>query len=291
MTRFASAPAVSAPQAIAIGDLQGCFDCFMQLLTQIDAGVDTRCPQPARLWFCGDLVNRGPQSLATLRWAYQHRQRLVTVLGNHDLHLLATYCGVRKPSRSDTLDEILRADDCDQLIDWLRRQPLAYYEANHLLVHAGVPPQWSAEQTVALAGEVQQVLSGPDWREFMATMYGDEPRQWHDRLRGADRLRVIVNALTRMRFCSKKGVMEFATKEGAAQAPAGYLPWFEVPRRQTRDQTVVFGHWSTLGLQVRPKLLALDTGCVWGGALTAIRLSDRAQFQVGCPQASAPGPG
>ena len=275
---------------LAIGDLQGCFGCLQQLLQQAaignhpDAGVE-------RLWLTGDLVNRGPQSLQTLRWARDNRLRLVTVLGNHDLHLLAVAAGIRPPGRTDTLDEILAAPDRDVLIAWLRQQPLAHFEHGFLLVHAGVLPQWSAERTIELAAEVQQRLRGPDWKLFLRELYGDRPAGWRDDLTGADRLRVIVNALTRLRFCTPAGDMEFATHTGPATAPPGYLPWFDLARRATGNVTTIFGHWSSLGLFERDNLLGLDTGCVWGEQLTAVRLEDRARHQVACPKAASSGAG
>ncbi len=293
---------------IAIGDVQGCFDCLQALVARIDddhRGQDRaathpdrdtgtedgrdRQAAPARLWLTGDLVNRGPQSLQTLRWAMANEHRLVTVLGNHDLHLLAVAAGIRPAQRSDTLDEILAAPDRDALLDWLRRRPLAHFEDGRLLVHAGVLPQWDAQRTVALAAEVQQVLAGPRWTGFLRTMYGNEPARWSDELRGTDRLRVIVNALTRLRFCTPDGTMDFHAKEGAGAAPPGHLPWFDAPGRASAAATVVFGHWSTLGLLDRPDLLALDTGCVWGGALTGVRLGDRRRWQHACPPAQVPG--
>ncbi len=274
---------------IAVGDIQGCFDCFESLLAKI-AESDDRVPS-TRLWLCGDLVNRGPKSLAMLRWAYQHRDRIITVLGNHDLHFLAVLAGARKTSRSDTLHELLNADDCDELARWLRGQPLAYFQDDHLLVHAGVLPQWSVADALACSAEVQTVLSGEHWKTFLHEMYGDEPRQWHSELRGVERLRVIVNGLTRLRFCSDAGEMEFASKEGSAGAPLGYRPWFDIEARASKHCTVVFGHWSTQGLLMRPELLGLDSGCVWGGALSAVRLANRELFQVNCPQAANPAPG
>lgn len=271
---------------VAIGDVQGCFDCLEALVAQIDAAHPDA---PPRLWLTGDLVNRGPKSLETLRWAMANAHRVVTVLGNHDLHLLAVAAGVRPAHRSDTLEALLAAPDAPALLDWLRRQPLAHLEHGHLMVHAGLLPGWSGAQALALAAEVQQVLSGPRWVRFLRTMYGNEPARWDHGLRGADRLRVIVNALTRLRFCSADGTMDFHTKEGAGSAPPGYLPWFDVPGRASADLTVVFGHWSMLGLVNRPDVLALDTGCVWGGQLTGVRLGDRRVFQLGCPQAQVPG--
>lgn len=264
----------------AIGDLQGCCQALDRLLEHPDIASDTN----ARFWFAGDLVNRGPTSLATLRRVIALGDRAVTVLGNHDLHLLGVAAGVRKAGKSDTIADILAASDADALLDWVRAQPLAHYEAGHLLVHAGVLPGWSAADTLARAAEVQTVLRGPNWRDFLTEMYGNSPHSWNDSLTGPDRLRVIVNMLTRMRFCSPQGRMDFDAKEGAAGSPQGYLPWFDAPRRGAPDDTIVFGHWSALGLVERPRLLGLDTGCVWGGQLTAIRLYDRKRVQISCAQ-------
>lgn len=274
----------------AIGDLQGCHDCLQQLLVRAGALPGAgHAPGSPRLWLTGDLVNRGPQSLQTLRWAYQHRSELVTVLGNHDLHLLAVAAGIRPMHRDDTLGPILAAPDREELLHWLRRQPLAHLQHGYLLVHAGVLPQWSAQQAVALAAEVGDALSGPHWVEFLRTMYGNHPVRWDDHLTGADRLRVIVNALTRLRFCTPQGDIDLMTKEGPDAAPPGHLPWFDVGGRRTADVTVVFGHWSTLGYLERNNLIGLDTGCVWGGQLTAVRLATRERFQADCPRAAAPG--
>jgi bis(5'-nucleosyl)-tetraphosphatase (symmetrical) len=205
------------------------------------------------------------------------------VLGNHDLHLLAVAAGIRKPHRSDTFDEILAAPDRDELLEWLRRRPLAHFEGGWLMVHAGVLPQWTIEQTLSLAREAGAVLAGPHWIEFMRDMYGNQPASWDEHLTGSDRLRVIINALTRLRFCTTAGTMEFATKEGLDHAPAGYMPWFDVPGRRSAGTPIVFGHWSTLGLIDRPDLLAIDTGCVWGRQLSAVRLHDRRLVQIDCP--------
>ncbi|MBW6496121.1 MAG: symmetrical bis(5'-nucleosyl)-tetraphosphatase [Burkholderiaceae bacterium] len=282
-----------AAELIAIGDVQGCLAPLIELIAAVSEaapGNSGVAGQPApQLLFTGDLVNRGPQSLATLRFVRSLGERASVVLGNHDLHLLAVASGVRPAHHCDTFDEILAAPDRDELLDWLRARPLAHQVDGHLLVHAGVLPQWDAAQTIALAAEVETVLRGTGWVDFLRTMYGNRPTRWSDELRGEERLRVIVNALTRMRFISADGEMDFTLKEGVAEAPPGYLPWFEAPGRRSAEVTVVFGHWSMLGLIDRPRLIGLDTGCVWGGALSAVRLADRALFQVSCPQAQVPG--
>jgi len=269
-------PSTTAHRPLAIGDLQGCNARLGALLHRAD-------PDNSRpLWFAGDLVNRGPHSLAALRRLRALGNRATVVLGNHDLHLLASATGVRKTHRSDTLDDIMLADDRAALLDWVRTRPLAHLADGHLMVHAGVFAQWTPEETVALAAEVQAVLSGPHWVDFLRVMYGNTPTQWHSTLSGDDRLRTIVNGLTRMRFIDAEGGMDFEVKEGADDAPPGLTPWFDVPGRRTANVTVIFGHWSTLGLLMRPNLLGLDTGCVWGGSLTAVSLHDRELFQVKC---------
>lgn len=268
----------------AIGDLQGCGEQLDALL----ALIDKESPD-AKLIFLGDLVNRGPQSLATLRRVRALGDRAQSVLGNHDLHLLAASHGIKKLHPSDTVNDILTAPDRDELLDWLRHRPLAILQDNHLMLHAGVLPQWTATQTRALAQEVEDVLQSGNWVDFLRNMYGNQPAKWDDRLQGYDRLRCIVNALTRLRFCTGDGTMEFTIKESLAEAPAGYMPWFDVPNRLSQATTVVFGHWSTLGLTLAPNLISLDTGCVWGGKLSAMRLSDRHLLQVACPQAQKPG--
>jgi bis(5'-nucleosyl)-tetraphosphatase (symmetrical) len=270
-----------------IGDLQGCAHEAGLLLEQIAA--DAHSMEEARILFVGDLINRGPESLAALRrmkaLSESSGGRVEALLGNHDLHLLAVAAGVQQASRSDTLDEILAAPDRDELIAWLRRRPLAMFVDAHLLVHAGVPPQWSAEQTMRLAAEVEEVLRGDAWVDFLAQMYGNQPDRWDDALTGTERLRCIVNALTRMRLCFPDGRMDFLHKE-SDKGPEGsdLLPWFDVPGRRTADVTVVFGHWSALGLVLRPNLVGLDSGCVWGGKLTAVCLDDRTLLQVDCPE-------
>ncbi len=264
----------------AIGDLQGCAPSFQALLARLPSEVPLR--------FVGDLVNRGPASLQTLRAVRGLGSRAETVLGNHDIHLLAVAAGVRKKGRSDTLDDILAAPDCDELITWLRHRPLALFEDGFLLLHAGALPEWTASHVMELAGEVEEQLRGPNWQGFLADIFGNAADRWHDGLRGTDRHRVTINALTRLRFCTAEGVMDFKIKEGIGKAPADFMPWFDVPGRRTADVTVVCGHWSTLGLVMRPDLMALDTGCVWGGKLTAARLAQdsaqRSLVQVDCPQ-------
>ena len=268
----------------AIGYVQGCYRQMLSLVEKIQKDAPD-----ATLIFVGDLVNRGSGSLETLRFIRLLGNRARVLLGNHDLHLLALAMGIRKQHRSDTLGAILAAPDRNELLDWLRRQPLAMFEAGHLLVHAGVLPSWTVAQTLALAEEVSQVLRGPDWVGFLQQMYGNTPAQWDEQLQGADRLRCVINALTRIRFCTADGRMDFDSTEGSAGAPPGTMPWFDVPGRQTASTPVVFGHWSTLGLTIRENLVGLDTGCVWGGKLTAVDLDDHAVVQVTCPQYQKPG--
>ena len=265
---------------VAIGDVQGCADSLQRLWAQL--------PHDGRVIFVGDIVNRGPQSLQSLRFVRALGERAVVLLGNHDLHLLAVDAGIRPLHNNDTLDDVLRAPDRAQLIDWLRARPLAHEEHGALFVHAGVLPQWSAAQTLACAREVEQRLQGADYRDFLARMYGNQPARWDDSLRGDDRLRCIVNALTRVRFVASDGTMDFTVKEGAAAAPTGFVPWFEHAQRATRATPVLFGHWSTLGFIDRENTICLDTGCVWGGQLTALRWPDRTRYQVQCPQAQDP---
>ena len=275
-----------------IGDIQGCDSALGRLLDTIgfSASRDT-------VYLLGDLVNRGPDSAAVLRRCMQQGDAIRCLLGNHDLHLLAAARGARKPSRRDTLSSVLDAPDRSALLEWLRHQPLArsheYSGQTLLMVHAGVVPAWSTADTLARAQEVQDVLRSPDLPAFLHAMYGNTPDHWDDTLTGTDRLRVIVNALTRMRFCSPGGVMDFESTESASAAPEGLMPWFDVPGRRTAGTLMAFGHWSTLGWLNRSDLLGLDTGCVWGGCLSAVRfgktLADRELLQVHCEQAQQPG--
>lgn len=275
-----------------IGDIQGCDGALGRLLDTIgfSASRDT-------VYLLGDLVNRGPDSAAVLRRCMQQGDAIRCLLGNHDLHLLAAAHGARKPSRRDTLASVLDAPDRSALLEWLRHQPLARSHEHSgqslLMVHAGVVPAWSTADTLARAQEVQDVLRSPDLPAFLHAMYGNTPDHWDDDLTGTDRLRVIVNALTRMRFCSSRGVMDFESTESASAAPEGLMPWFDVPGRRTAGTLMAFGHWSTLGWLNRSDLLGLDTGCVWGGCLSAVRfgktLADRELLQVHCEQALQPG--
>lgn len=275
-----------------IGDVQGCDSALQRLLEHIDFS-----PSRDTVYLLGDLVNRGPDSAAVLRRCKTYGDAIRPLLGNHDLHLLAAAHGARKPSRRDTLDSVLKANDRGPLLDWLRLQPLARQHSRRgqslLMVHAGVLPAWSMAQTLALAEEVHAVLRGPNLPAFLKQMYGNAPDRWSDDLTGIDRLRVIVNALTRLRFCTPSGKMDFDSTESATAPPLGLLPWFDVPDRRTEGVLVAFGHWSTLGWLDRSGVLGLDTGCVWGGCLSAVRfgntLADRECLQIKCPQAQKPG--
>lgn len=280
-----------------IGDVQGCNSALQRLLDEIAFS-----PSRDHLYLLGDLVNRGPDSAGVLRRLMQYGDSATCLLGNHDLHLLAIAHGVRRPHRNDTVADILDAPDRPAMLDWLRHQRMAMLTSacgeDILMVHAGVLPSWTAAQTLSLAAEVEIVLRSAELGDFLHQMYGNEPASWRDDLTGFSRLRVIVNALTRLRFCTAEGIMEFDSKDGSAAAPAGYLPWFDIPGRKTADITVAFGHWSTLGWLGRSHLLSLDTGCVWGGSLSAVRLTQTAGkasraghelIQVSCEQAQKPG--
>jgi len=266
----------------AVGDIQGCYTSFTHLLAQIGFS-----PARDRLWLVGDLINRGPDSLAVLRWAKQHEHALKVVLGNHDLHTLAVAEGFVDAHRHDTLQPLLAAPDRDELLTWLRNQPMAYAEDEYLMVHAGVLPQWDVPQTLLLASEVESALRAQNYRDFFAHMYGNHPNHWQDDLHGMSRLRVITNALTRLRVCGLEGIMDFRFKGELADIPEGMTPWYDLPGRRSADHTVLFGHWSALGLLMRDNLVALDTGCLWGGHLTAMRLEDRRVFQVPCASEDA----
>ena len=255
----------------AVGDVQGCTPSLKALLKKI--------PKQSKMIFLGDLVNRGPDSLGTLRLLknLQESGRAECILGNHDLHLLAIDAGIRKIKGLDTVKPILQAPDRLELIDWIRKRPMALSNGQVLAVHAGVLPQWDLQQTIECAQEVEKALRSKSYKTFLANMYGSMPNQWSKSLKGHERLRVITNALTRMRFCTPNGQMEFDSKEGLENGPVGYIPWFKVPKRKTQNTVIYFGHWSTLGLLRDQNVVGLDTGCVWGGKLTAIQISDSNQ--------------
>jgi len=259
----------------AIGDIQGCHDEFVQLLAL--TGFDRRHD---RLWLVGDLVNRGPGSLAVLREVKAMGESAITVLGNHDFHLLRLAAGYGKEHDGDTLREILDAPDREELVEWLAQRPLVHREGRWLMVHAGLIPGWSADRALALAIEVEAVLRGAGRKALLEHLYGDEPDRWDDALQGQDRLRTIVNVCARLRFCDQTGKMEFLEKRGARFAPVGFKAWFELDNRATADHLLVCGHWSTQELTLSPNVLMLDSGCLWGGTLTAVRLEDRCVFQV-----------
>ena len=269
-----------------IGDVQGCDAPLGRLLEKIDFS-----PSRDTLYLLGDLVNRGPASDRVLRRLMGYGDAAQCLLGNHDLSLLVTAQGLRSPHPKDTVQAVLAAPDREAMLEWLRHRPLAMQAQGVLMVHAGVLPQWDVAQVMALAGEVQDALCGPGLADFLAHLFGNEPVRWDEGLRGPDRLRVVVNALTRLRFCSADGTMHLKASGGLDQAPAGTMPWFDVPGRRTAADVVAFGHWSTLGWLDRPDVIALDSGCVWGGCLSALRLQPggHALVQVRCAQAQAPG--
>ncbi|WP_347258420.1 symmetrical bis(5'-nucleosyl)-tetraphosphatase [Methylocaldum sp.] len=262
----------------AIGDVQGCFAELQRLLDQIRFD-----PAEDRLWFTGDLVNRGPQSLETLRFIRSLGDRAVTVLGNHDLHLLAVAHGVSRTKRKDTFSDVLTAPDRDILVDWLRRRPLLFRDGAFYLIHAGLPPQWSAEDAERYAKEVESCLQGDDFVELFRHMYGDQPDLWTETLQGWDRLRFITNCFTRVRYCDRYGRTDFKEKGGPGTQPSHLMPWFKVPGRKSAGAEIVFGHWSTLGFYADDDVYGIDTGCLWGGELTALRLDgEKKRFCVSC---------
>lgn len=258
-----------------IGDIQGCYAELCDLLAHMafDAGQD-------RVWLVGDLVNRGPDSAAVLRWAKGLGERCVAVLGNHDFHLLALSERLVRQHRLDTLDGVLAAPDRDELLDWLRHRPLCHRDGDWAMVHAGLWPEWSIEQALACSREVEQQLQGPDYREFLRHLYGNHPDCWHENLAGIERWRFIVNSMTRMRMITGDGRLDHDFKGELPDAPAGFRAWFDVPARNPRPVRLLCGHWSALGFTQRPELITLDTGCLWGRCLTAYRLDDGAIFQV-----------
>ncbi len=265
----------------AIGDVQGCFDELKALVEKISFN-----PKLDHLWFVGDLVNRGPNSLETLRWVKSLGDRAITVLGNHDLHLLAAFAGVKQINSSSSLYPVLQANDVEELIDWLRNRPLMHFDQklNFAMVHGGIIPQWSIKKALSRAKEVETGLRSKKYKEFLENMYGDKPDQWDKSLNGWDRLRVITNIFTRMRYCNNEGIINFSDKGPPGTQKAGLQPWFEIKKRQSQNTTIIFGHWSTLGHYKGNNVIALDTGCLWGGFLTAVRIDDtkNKKYQIEC---------
>ena len=266
MSVHASSPSNPHPKPInpdfyVIGDVQGCAEPLARLLAQIPAHAD--------VWFCGDLINRGPDNLGVLRQVQALGSRARVILGNHDIHLLGVAAGVRAPGRSDTLDDILLSPDCEDWLSWLRQWPLAHFEHGILMVHAGVMPQWSLKQVLQYSDEAHTLLASNGYIEHLKTLFGSSPNYWKNSLRGAERIRAIINAFTRMRVCAPDGTMDFQFKGEIGDVPDGLLPWFRLPQRKTADQAIVFGHWSALGLHYENNTICLDTGCVWGQELTA----------------------
>lgn len=268
----------------AIGDIQGCYDEFRRLLDFIsfDPGQD-------QLWLAGDLVNRGPKSLETLRFVKGLGPAAVTVLGNHDLHLIATVVSLGKSGKKDTLGDILRADDCEELIHWLRHQKLFHHNGEFCMLHAGLPPQWDFATTERMARETEQAMQSPDHERFFRSMYGNKPSVWRDDLPKLDKLRFAINCFSRLRYCTADGVMDFGPKGAPGTQPEHLLPWFQVPGRKSRDMRIIFGHWSTLGYYEGDNCYGIDTGCLWGGQLTALELSDQPQrFAIDCTPVQNP---
>ena len=274
-----------------IGDVQGCDEALVRLLALIDFS-----PSRDTLYMLGDMVNRGPHNAQVLRRLMNFGISAQCVLGNHDLHLLAASCGARKLNTSDTIQDILIAPDREALLYWLRHQHMALQVGNLLMVHAGVLPQWTAEKALALAGEVESILRSDALGDFIAHMYGGMPNQWDEALTGHDRIRIIVNAFTRMRYCNAEGAMDFFYKKAPENAPDGLMPWFDLPNRLTQQTVIAFGHWSTLQIPPRADVVCLDDGCLWGGCLSALRLDDintkdarlAERLQVQCPQSQDP---
>ena len=271
----------------AIGDIQGCFNEFQALLKLL--GFD---PGRDRLWLVGDVVNRGPQSLAVLRFLKDLGDAVVNVLGNHDLHLLAVSQGNLAFHHDDTFHDILAASDRVELMDWLRHRPLMHHDAEtgFSLLHGGLPPQWDIPTALAHAREVERTLQGEGFNAFCQQMYGDDPRRWTEDLSGMDRLRFIVNCLTRLRYCDPGGRLALQEKGPPGTQPTPYLPWFMVPGRASRDSKIICGHWSALGYYQGCNLWSLDTGCLWGGRLTALKITEKGlkRYQVPCPGALKP---
>ncbi|MEY3808404.1 MAG: hypothetical protein RI893_1380 [Pseudomonadota bacterium] len=265
----------------AIGDIQGCFDELLRLLDTISFNEHTD-----QLWFAGDLVNRGPKSLETLRFVKSLGDSAITVLGNHDLHLLAASCAPKIANKKDSLLPILEAPDRDELIHWLRHRPLFHFNDDFCLVHAGLPPQWDLKKTKKMALLAEQALKALDYQEFLKQMYGNKPNIWSSDLKGVEKLRFIINCLTRMRYCDINGRLDFVQSGPLGSQPKNLVPWFLAPKRKSANMRIIFGHWSSLGYYEGPNCYAIDTGCLWGGQLTALKLGEPVQrFSIECPEA------
>jgi len=263
----------------AIGDIQGCFDDLLRLLDKIKFDQ-----QSDQLWFAGDLVNRGPKSLETLRFIKSLGQSAITVLGNHDLHLLAMANKQRVPRKKDSLDQILDAPDCPELLYWLRHRPLFHFNDDFCLLHAGLPPQWDYSKTKKMALKAEKVLQGPKHVAFFKAMYGDKPDCWSSGLYGMNKIRFIINCFTRMRYCDVNGRLDFKNNGAVGSQPEHLMPWFSVPGRKSANMKIIFGHWSTLGYYHGHNCYAIDTGCLWGGQLTAIKLGKKVKrISIDCP--------
>ncbi len=263
----------------AIGDIQGCMGALHRLLDHIKFDQAQDC-----LWFVGDLVNRGPQSLEVLRFVKQLGTSAVTVLGNHDIHLLALWCQITQPGRKDTLQPILSAPDAEELLHWLRFRPLLHAAQDVVMIHAGMLPSWSIAQATDLAGEVEQALQSDNFQEILPSIYFRKHLHPSEKMSKEERLGFTANILTRLRVCTKDGIPDFSFKGPPKEAPSGYFPWFRIPDRATEKETIIIGHWSALGIIQENNLVALDGGCIWGREMVAMRLEDRQIFRISCSQ-------
>lgn len=258
----------------AIGDIHGCYKTFRRLLKQIHFQ-----PYHDQLWLVGDLVNRGPRNISLLKWLYEHQDNIKIVLGNHDIFLLAAYACAAKVNTTDTIVDVLYDSEASMLCDWLRNQSLAHYDKGYLMIHAGALPMWNHSTLCQLAREVEGILKSDSWESTIKNIYGNTPNQWHDDLSGYERYRIIVNALTRLRVCSNEGVMQLNFNKSPMEPPQNFVPWFTIANRQTQNTPIIFGHWSALGVTQQHNIISLDSGCVWKGMLTCMRLEDKIIFQ------------
>ncbi len=268
----------------AIGDIQGCYDDLLRLLDTLSFNENSD-----QLWFAGDLVNRGPKSLETLRFVKSLGHAAITVLGNHDMHLLAASCLPKVADKKSSLSSVLEAPDRDELIHWLRHQPLFHHNAEFCILHAGLPPQWDFKTTQKMANLVEKTLRSADYQMLLKQMYGNKPNLWSSNLKGIAKQRFIINCFTRMRYCDVNGRLDFVNSGPLGSQPKTLVPWFDVPKRKSADMRIIFGHWSTLGYYEGPNCYAIDTGCLWGGQLTALKLDNPVQrISIACPGAKKP---